>query len=149
MVGVVVYLVVLEEQHRKATKCGGIRRSTSKISAMQEITRDEYLKYYNKNKEVYDKTIDPSQYSDKYFTLDFKSFVGLHFQKGNIVQVNGLFSVEQGYGRRLLNYVVDTYDKVRLNCTNSLIEYYSKYWNVNIYYKSEDLDYCEMFVHRK
>jgi len=116
---------------------------------MQEITREEYLNYYNKNKEVYDETIDPNQYSDKYYTLDFKSFVGLHFQKGSIVQVNGLFSTESGYGRSLLNYIVSKYTTVRLNCTSSLIKYYSKYWNVDIYHTSKDLDYCEMFVKYK
>ena len=85
---------------------------------LKEISKNEYLYYFSKLKN--NKSIDIKQYSDKYFKLN-NSYVGLQFQKGNIIQLNGLFSLKKGDGKILLEYLIKKYKNkkhLRLNCNN-------------------------------
>ncbi len=116
---------------------------------IKEIIKDDYMYLYD----LYciDKTkIDTKQYSDKYFALyntanEPLATCGIHFQKKNICQLNGLLSVKRGSGRalalRLEYFLTKHYDveHIRLNCIGTkLYEYYKKigynqYLKYNIY----------------
>jgi len=88
---------------------------------MKSITREQYLDNFKKvdRKEA----IDTSQYSDEYIQIG-NAYCGIHFQKYGIIQINGLFSLSKGDGRKLINELKDFYDKIRLNCIGKKLESY-------------------------
>lgn len=90
---------------------------------IKHITKQEYLNLLVGQADRL-KDIDTHQYSDNYIALTEGNKVlavcGVHYQKANITQVNGLVSFVKGNGIKLLNNIEGRF--IRLNCTKELYE---------------------------
>jgi len=91
------------------------------------ISKDNYEFRFLHFKSEFKKCIDIRQYSDKYVAIDGHSYCGLHYQKNNITQINGLFSLHKGYGAKLIEELKKDCKYLRLNCDGVVLEeYYRK-----------------------
>jgi len=91
---------------------------------MRAIDRDTYIAALKEadRKEF----IDENQYSDEYIQYGF-AYCGVHYQKNEIVQINGLFSFHKGDGALLLKELQKKNKYLRLNCLGENLErYYSR-----------------------
>jgi len=98
------------------------------MNTLRIIDRQTYLNILERQPQDVLKDVDINQYSDYYYSLETiegaKAVCGIHDQKNEIRQVNGLVSLEKGYGKILLNAIIAKY--LRLNCTRKL---YNKFYS--------------------
>lgn len=109
------------------------------------VSRAIYLEHF---KYIEANTIDTDQLSNAYYAIEqngaLKAFVGVRRDKNSILTLNGLFSLEKGYGKELVNAITEQLKPrhLRLNCIGSgLVKYYSDL-GFRIYF--EDGNYFEM-----
>ena len=99
-------------------------------SYIKTIDKQTYINIIKSNQLLKTlKDIDFDQYSDYYYLLytvnENLAVCGIHDQKHDIRQVNGLVSFKKGSGAELLNSI--TAKHLRLNCTQELYNrFYSK-----------------------
>lgn len=116
--------------------------------SIKTYSRDIYLKMFESLSPNSKAFIDTNQHSDKYVGLShnntLKALVGIRYDKSSILTLKGLFSLEKGYGKKLIENVEQEFTPrfLRIDCYGlSLVKYYEAL-GFKIYFKHNE--YYEM-----